>query len=137
MSSEPLASSGHSTGHHKGGTRNLRRFNQAVCFVPLACVCVWDLHCIDMVYPMKRIYRDQGACTCHQASGDSWDCPEHYQDNRRFKEAKRIVQLAVEGRVSTVDNDILRMLRKIDAENAERSKEFFRKLNEDLDRREP
>lgn len=82
---------------------------------------------------MKRIHRDQGACTCHQASGDSWDCPEHYQDNPRFRDTSRIVELCT-GHLPAIDF-VFTIIRKIDEEKAERSKEFYRKLNEELDRR--
>lgn len=82
---------------------------------------------------MKRIYNDQGGCTCHQASGDSWDCPEHYRDNRRFRETARIAEICLG--LKLPDGDVFTIIRKIDAENAERSAEFYRKLNEDLDRR--
>ena len=82
---------------------------------------------------MKRIYNDQGACTCHQASGDSWDCPDHYRKNKRFKEALQVAQLA-SGRPHN-DASILRILRSIDRKNAEEDKAFWAEMFADLDRR--
>lgn len=72
-------------------------------------------------------------CTCHQASGDSWDCPEHYRLNRRFQEALQVAQLA-SGRPHN-DKSILRILRSIDRANAKRDKAFWKEAFADLDRR--
>lgn len=72
-------------------------------------------------------------CTCHQASGDSWDCPEHYSLNRRFKEASRLLEIATGKHHS--DAGVRLMLKQIDKENSQRDKAFWKEAFAELDRR--
>ena len=72
-------------------------------------------------------------CTCHQCAGDTWDCPSHYRDSRRYRETRRIIELAT-NRVVTKQL-VFQTLRKVDAENEERQSAFWAEMNADLDRR--
>lgn len=72
-------------------------------------------------------------CTCHQCSGDSWDCPEHYRISRRYRETRRIIEL-VTNRVVTKQL-VFKTLEKVDAEEAERSREFWDGADAELTRR--
>lgn len=72
-------------------------------------------------------------CTCHQCSGDSWDCPEHYRKNQRYHDTARTMELATG--TTPLPSAVKNVLRQIDAERAERQKAFWAEMNANLDRK--
>lgn len=76
-------------------------------------------------------------CTCHQCSGDSWDCPEHYSINSRFREAKRLLEIGLGERGAWLMSDIAvkSILRRLDKKQAAEDAAFWKERFAELDRR--